>query len=225
MPISGLSSPFATAASAITGDAARDGASLAADFDDFLTLLTTQLQNQDPLDPLDSSEFTQQLVAFSGVEQQIQANQNLETLADLTRLSNVGSSAAYLGNEAFIESPTGDHVNDGITWLYFNETSAQALTLKVVDESGATVYQQSGSELLGTQTFEWDGLTAGGTVADAGNYTLVIDATDTGGDRLSPRIGVQETITAIDSSGFEPIFTIGPNQVAQSDILRLLLGR
>jgi len=224
MPISSLDSPFVTAANSVVASSERSGTKLAADFDDFLTLLTTQLQNQDPLDPLDSSEFTQQLVAFTGVEQQIQANQNLEVLAELTRLNNVGSTANYLGNEAFIESPTGDHSNDGVTWQYFNEDSAQALTLRVVDDSGATVYQQSGAELVGTQTFAWDGFTAGGTLAPPGNYTLEIEAIDADGDTLNPRIGVQETITSVDNSGFEPIFTVGPNQVTQSEILRLILA-
>ncbi len=221
----GANSLFSPAGTNPAGSAGNDAAKLAEDFDDFLTLLTTQLQNQDPLDPMDSGEFTQQLVAFTGVEQQIQANQNLETLADLSRLNNIGNVASYLGNEALIEQPTGDHATDGITWKYGSDQPTDSVVLNVVDENGSTVFQQTGETGLGIKTFNWDGTTTSGSLAAPGNYTLEIAALDNEGNSISTNIAVQETITAVDTTGFEPIFTIGPNNVGQTDILRLIYGR
>jgi len=219
MEVNGTS-PFGTAS-----EATNDAAKLAEDFDDFLTLLTTQLQNQDPLDPMDSAEFTNQLVAFTGVEQQIQTNQNLETLADLSRLNNIGGVASYLGNQALIEAPFGDHTTDGISWQYANSQPTDSVALRVLTESGGLVYEQAGEAGLGVHDFEWDGKTSSGDVAGAGNYQLEVVALDDKGESLSAGIAVKETITAVDTSGIEPKFTIGPNTVGQTDILQLVLGK
>jgi flagellar basal-body rod modification protein FlgD len=207
------------------GAADNDNAKLAEDFDDFLTLLTTQLQHQDPMDPMDSGEFTNQLVAFTGVEQQITTNKNLETLATLTAMANVGSAVSYLGQEALVERSMGDHTADGITWQYANSTDIGEITLRVVTEDGATVYETTGNDNLGVHEFAWDGYTSGGSLAGAGNYELQIEATDADGEDITTGIAVKETITAVDTTGLEPLFTVGPNTVGQTDIMQLFLGQ
>ncbi len=210
-----------TAATA-NGAAAQDGKKLADDFDDFLVLLTTQLQNQDPLDPMDSGEFTQQLVSFTGVEQQIQANQNLELLANLSRLQNLASSASYLGTDALTVRDLGDHNGDGIKWQYQNTAVTDQLTLEVRNSTGDLIYSKTGDTKLGTHEFNWDGLDAAGNMVEDGNYKLEIIAKNSDGNELTPNIFVQETITAVDTSGFEPVFTVGPNAVGQTEILELI---
>lgn len=210
-----------TAATA-NGTAAADGKKLADDFDDFLVLLTTQLQNQDPLDPMDSGEFTQQLVSFTGVEQQIQANQNLELLANLSRLQNLASSASYLGTDALTIRDVGDHNGTGIKWQYQNTAVTDQLTLEVRNSAGDLIYSESGETRLGTHEFNWDGRDESGNLVEDGNYSLEITAANSDGDELSPNIFVQETITAVDTSGFEPVFTVGPNEVGQTEILELI---
>jgi len=208
-----------------SGAAARDGAKLADDFDDFLTLLTTQLQHQDPLDPMDSGEFTNQLVAFTGVEQQIQTNQNLETLADLSRFNNIGATAGYLGNEALIEAPFGDHTTDGISWQYANNEVAETSTMRVLDEDGNTIYEVEAETGIGIHEFKWDGYNNAGELVEPGNYQLEVSAEDEVGESIEVGIAVQETITAVDTTGFEPIFTVGPNTVGQTQILQLVYGK
>lgn len=208
----------------VSSAAANDSAKLAEDFDDFLTLLTTQLQHQDPLDPMDSGEFTQQLVSFTGVEQQIQTNQNLETLAALTRLNNVGNIAGYLGNEALIEAKFGDHDTDGVQWQYANSDPTASLTLRVVNEAGSTIFETPGQTGLGIHEFNWDGRNNEGLLVDPGNYGLEISAQDDEGNDLRPAIAVRETITAVETTGNEPMFTIGPNTVGQTSILQLVYG-
>jgi len=212
----------AVTAATANGAAAQDGKKLAEDFDDFLILLTTQLQNQDPLDPMDSGEFTQQLVSFTGVEQQIQANQNLELLANLSRLQNLASSASYLGTDALTVRDLGDHDGDGIKWQYQNTAVTDQLTLEVRNSAGDLVYSENGETRLGFHEFNWDGLDDAGNMVEDGNYKLQIVAENSDGDELSPGIFVQETITAVDTSGFEPVFTVGPNAVGQTEILELI---
>ncbi|MBL4838156.1 MAG: hypothetical protein JKY34_11330 [Kordiimonadaceae bacterium] len=202
--------------------AATAGKNLTNDFSDFLTLLTTQLQHQDPLDPMDSGEFTSQLVAFAGVEQQIQTNQNLEQLAVLSQLNNIGNIAGYLGNEALIEAAFGDHDTDGVKWQYSNLDSADKLQIQVLDEDGTLVYEIAGETGIGLHDFNWDGLDNSGQLAAPGNYQLSIDALDSEGNTLTTGIAVQETITAVNTASTIPTFTIGPNTVEQTDILSLI---
>ncbi|MFC4348177.1 flagellar hook assembly protein FlgD [Kordiimonas lipolytica] len=201
----------------------NSAAKLADDFDDFLTLLTTQLQNQDPTDPMDSNEFTNQLVQFSSVEQQIQTNQNLESLQSLLEMNNIASAASFLGSDALILGTTGDHDgSSGIKWQYQNTAVTDDLTVKVRNETGTVVYSEAGLTTLGLHTFKWDGIDTAGNPAAPGKYTLDIAATNADGVELDPPIAVQETITAVDTSGLEPIFTVGPNEVGQSEILQLV---
>ncbi|WP_286830791.1 MULTISPECIES: flagellar hook assembly protein FlgD [Kordiimonas] len=196
---------------------------LADDFDDFLTLLTTQLQNQDPTDPMDSNEFTNQLVQFSSVEQQIQTNQNLESLQSLLEMNNIASAATFLGSDALIMGNKGDHDgSSGITWQYQNTAATEDLTVQVRNETGTLVYSEAGSTSLGLHTFDWAGIDTAGNPVAPGEYTLNISATNADGAALSPPIAVRDTITAVDTSGLEPIFTVGPNEVGQSDILQLV---
>ncbi len=209
--------------SSSTGAAAGSAAKLADDFDDFLTLLTTQLQHQDPMDPMDSNQFTQQLVSFSGVEQQIRTNKNLENLTSLISLSNIASAASYLGNEALIAGNKGDHDGaSGIKWLYQSEDAAENITLEVKDTKGNLIYSEDGEKAAGQHTFNWTGVDAAGNPVPAGNYTLSISAEDASGGTITPVIAVQETIKAVDTGALEPVFTVGPNDVDQSKILQLI---
>jgi len=204
-------------------DADISAASLANDFDDFLTLLTTQLQNQDPTAPMDSNEFTQQLVQFSQVEQQIRSNDNLETLGALMQINNVSSAAAFLGSDAMIIGDTGDHDgSSGVTWHYQNPMAAEELTLEVYNSSGNLVYSQQGEKAAGLHEFVWDGLNNEGIAVEPGDYSLSIVAADIDEEEIIPAIAVQDTIHAVDTSGLEPVFTVGPNQVGQTEILQLV---
>ena len=203
------------------GTAARDGATLAGDFDDFLTLLTTQLQNQDPTDPLDSSEFTNQLVQFTGVEQQIRLNQNVENLTRVSLLGNIGSIASYLGNDALIEAPFGSHETDGIQWQYSNRTAVDSTTLRVEDEEGNLIFETTGEAGTGVHNFNWDCTDSQGNLVEPGNYGLVASGQNSEGETTVVGIAVRDQISGVDTSGLEPIFNIGPNQVPQTQILQL----
>ena len=93
------------AATAAASQTATAKTSLSGNFDMFLRLLTTQLQNQDPLEPLDSTKFTEQLVSYSQVEQQINTNANLEALLALTKAGAGSIAVSYLGKTAVTAGP------------------------------------------------------------------------------------------------------------------------
>jgi len=109
---------------------------LAQDFDQFLVLLTTQLQFQDPLDPLDSSQFTEQLVSFTQVEQSITTNKNLEALISQTQTAAMSNAVGYLGTEVTIETDRSG-LRDGVAkWEYGLQTNAEETTISILDSTG-----------------------------------------------------------------------------------------
>lgn len=152
---------------------------LAGNFDDFLTILTTQLANQDPLDPLDSSEFTSQLVQFTAVEQQLLQNKNLETLIDLQTNSQSLTAAAYLGNVIEANGNTNTLINGEAAFIYSLPVEASAVEIQIFDSGGALLFQQSVESGIGLHTFVWDGGTSQGTQAPEGSaYNFKITAVD-----------------------------------------------
>src|SRR5215213_9555272 len=99
-------------------NATRSESQLAANFDTFLLLLTAQLKNQDPLEPMDSNQFTQQLVQFSQVEQQIHSNKNLESLISLTKASGAADAVSYLGKTLTVTDGNAALMNGQANWAY-----------------------------------------------------------------------------------------------------------
>jgi flagellar basal-body rod modification protein FlgD len=206
--------------------AAQDSAiGLGEDFSTFLTLLTTQLQNQDPLDPTDTNEFTNQIVNFTGVEQQIRTNQNLEALADLTRVNNLASAASFLGQEALIEADTATHEGNGATFQYVLPDTATSTTLEILNSDGEVVLSQPGEVLRGANVFDWQGINNNGTIVPDGTYSLRVTAVDAEDAAIPATVLVQDTITEVETITDTPIFTVGSNIVSQSGILRIIAAQ
>lgn len=160
---------------------------LGTDYNDFLTMLTTQLQNQDPLSPTDTNEFTSQLVSFTQVEQTIATNQNLEALLELQSISQQNNEATILIN--YLGKTIGSNLSiaglkDGeASWDMEVGATADTVTYEVYDDLGNKVYSEDDPDGLssGSQTFTWDGTTTGGGTAPEGAYYLVATATTDGG--------------------------------------------
>lgn len=186
-----------------TGTTTQSGAaskSLAGNFDTFLTMLTTQLKHQDPLSPMDSTEFTNQLVQFAGVEQQINANSNLEKLISATSLNTRSQSVNYIGH--VVEADTNqlplqgakDTEGDKIqlsggkaTFKYQLDANAATTQIKVMDSSGTVIRTLVGSTSAGAHELTWDGTnTAGATVPD-GAYTIQAVATNSAGNAVATK--------------------------------------
>ena len=199
------------------------GAALADNFDTFLTILTAQIQNQDPLEPMDSSKFTEQLVQFSGVEQQIKVNTQLETLIKATT-SNAGASlSGYLGQTAEIDSAGAEFKGDAVTWRYTLPSDAAKTTVTVTDAAGKVVYSKTGELKAGTHDFEWDGqLNSGGTAAEGKPYWINVVAEDANAATIKPVHTLVTTITGVDLTYGEPALTTPAGVFAYSDIKRLM---
>ena len=169
--------------------------SLTENLDTFLTLLTTQLQNQDPLEPLDTEQFTQQLVQFAGVEQSIQTNANLETLISLQSSSDRSSALELIGRNVTVSDANAANQGQGATWRYELPAAAASVDLAIIDSNGAVVATAKGAS--GAQTFDWNGLNNNGDEALPGVYRLAVDARDANGAPVEASIQTDTTVSGV----------------------------
>lgn len=195
------------AISSATGAGAQPSqarASLTTNFDTFLKLLTAQLQNQDPLSPLDANQFTEQLVQYSQVEQQIRTNEQLDSLLSQNAANQTGAALAYLGRVATIESDTTALGATGARWGLGLESTAASASATIVDDSGRAVRTFELGARERTSAVDWDGRMQDGRRAPDGVYRLVVNARDASGETLRPAVTVDETITAVSMGGGDP---------------------
>ena len=216
-----------TGISALTGSAntatATAAQGIADTFDTFLKLLTAQLQNQDPLSPMDSAKFTEQLVQYSQVEQQIAANDKLDTLAATLKTSTAGAALSYLGNLATFNSDAQSLTEeDGATWKYALGAASTGTTLTIKDANGTTVYTSTAGERgAGAHEFTWDGKKANGEQAPDGIYVLSVAAKDSEGATIDTAVAVQEIITGVDFSSASPSVTTAAGSRGFDTIIRV----
>lgn len=198
-------------------------ASLAGNFDTFLSILTTQLKNQNPLDPLDTNQFTQQLVQFTGVEQQLKTNTFLESLLSSTQNAGRMDAVSYIGKQVTVSGKTTQLSGTHAMWGYNAEANVANATITVKNAQGNTVYTQSGSLGMGNGTFAWDGIATDGQPQPDGLYTINIEGTNISGKPVkvtSSSIGI---VSAVDFSSGTPMVTVGAAKVPLSDISEVRL--
>lgn len=193
-------------------------AGLADNFEMFLTLLTEQMKNQDPLNPMDSTQFVNQLVDFSSVEQQIAQNQNLESLLILQSAAAQANSVGYIGRIAMAATPDAYLQDGNAEWEYTLPEDAESVSL-VIKDGDRIVARANGETTTGTHTFQWDGTDAAGSDLEDGVYTLEITATNADGDNLQTEIRSAGRVTGVDMSGSEVQVQMGQISVPLSYIL------
>lgn len=191
---------------------------LADNFEMFLTLLTEQMKNQDPLNPLDSTQFVNQLVDFSSVEQQIAQNQNLESLLLLQSAAAQANSVSYIGRVATAETPDTVLAEGQAEWEYTLPNDAETVSL-VIKEGDKVVARATGETTTGTHTFTWDGTNEAGSQLEDGVYTLEITATDADGEAVNTTIRAAGRVTGVDLSGSEVVVQMGQISVPLSSII------
>jgi len=183
-----------------SGASARS--SISDTFDTFLTLLTTQLQYQDPIDPLNTDEFTNQLVQFSQVEQQIASNDKLDALLNQASFNQISFAASLTGKSAEIRG--SDLAFDGQTPIEFGyemPIGADSATVSIRNERGTLVFTTSADITAGRHPFQWDGQSLDGSTAPAGTYTIQVAGQDGDGNALSAETSVVRRVTGVDLSG------------------------
>ncbi len=196
---------------------------IAGNFDTFLSILTTQLKNQNPLDPLDTNQFTAQLVQFSGVEQQLKTNEFLEALLLNTQTSYRADAVSYIGKQVSASGETAELVDGGAYWAYNAEANVANATVSIKDAAGNVVYTETGSLNAGPGAFLWDGVGSDGNTKPDGIYTIEIKGTNLAGNEVKVSTSSVGIVTGVDFSGSEPMLTVGKNKVALSDVTDIQL--
>lgn len=167
--------------SAVDSAAASAGISSA----DFLTLLVSELQNQDPLDPTSTTDFVNQMSQYANFDEQQQLNTNFNSL-----LSSFGSlltlnSLNYIGHTVEAKGNTATLSGGQATFGYDLSSAASSVQITIADSSGNTVWSGTGPANAGMNSFSWNGQNAGGTqLADGGKYTINVTATDASGNSV-----------------------------------------
>jgi flagellar basal-body rod modification protein FlgD len=212
---SAASSTTATSGTQSTSNALNQ---LSGNFDTFLQLLTTQLQNQDPTSPMDSNQFTEELVQFSQVEQQINTNSNLNTLITQGQ-SQIGAYATnYLGKDVTVTNGNASLTNGTATWNYNLGTTAAQTTLTVTNSSGTVVYSGSGSTSAGNNTFNWNGQDNNGNQLNDGTYKLAVTAKASDGSTVTTSVSSVGLVSEIDMSSGTPQLVVGNMELGLGDI-------
>ncbi len=198
-----------------------DNNSLASNFQTFLTLLTTQLKNQNPLDPLDTNQFTQQLVQFAQVEQQIKQNTQLETLISIERSAQATTALAYVGATVAIDGQTAALKNGQATWT-FNVPKPVTSQVTIRNSTGQTVYTGSFSMNAGMQSFQWDGRDAQGVKWPDGNYTISVTGKDTSGQTVAIPTEIEGVVDSVDLTKTPPELKVGGQPFTLDKIKRVV---
>jgi flagellar basal-body rod modification protein FlgD len=205
-----------TTSSTSTQDVATQ--QLSGNFNTFLTLLTTQLQNQDPMNPMDSDQFTQELVEFSGVEQQINTNDNLQSLISLQQ-SNAGSSAmGYLGKTVTVTDGSANLTDGEADWSYALGATSASTTLSVTDSSGNTVYSTTGATASGQHDFSWNGEDSNGNQLADGVYKLAVTSKDASGNAITTAIASKGVVSEVNLTSATPMLMVGNMAVPVSSV-------
>ncbi|MFT4074341.1 MAG: flagellar hook assembly protein FlgD [Asticcacaulis sp.] len=212
----------ATSSSSTTSSSSSssDASTLTSDYTTFLKLLTAQVQNQDPLSPMDTTEWTNQLVQYSSVEQEMKSNQYLETIANaLTSNASTGSGSltsavSYIGKTIGTDEDTATVSSGGsATWNYDLDDDATRATLTIKDANGNTVWSDSADDLSeGTHSFTWDGKNSSGNAVAAGSYTLSISASNSAG-AVDGSVGLTGIVTSAGTEDGNTILKIGNSSV------------
>jgi flagellar basal-body rod modification protein FlgD len=195
-PTSAASGTTSASAIAQTGTAALEG--LSTNFSTFLTMLMTQLQNQDPTSPLDSSQFTSELVEFSSVEQQINTNTNLTQLIQLTQASQMEQSSALLNKPATVTS-TQLSLQNGTSAVNFNTTTAEPVSISVLNASGTQVASATTTSNAGSNSWSWNGQTTSGATLPDGAYTVTVNTVGSSGTVAAVPFTVTGTVTGVEN--------------------------
>jgi flagellar basal-body rod modification protein FlgD len=198
-----------------------DKQTIAGNFQTFLQLLTTQLKNQNPLEPLDTNQFTQQLVQFAQVEQQLKSNDQLATLVSLQKTAQSTAALEFVGQTVSVDGPTAPLVGGKATWL-FSGAKPSTLSIAIKSASGQTVYSTTRAYPAGNgQPFVWDGKDSSGHQSPDGNYTISISAEDANGLTVPIGVEIEAKVDAADLSTTPPTLTIAGKDYTLDKIKRI----
>jgi flagellar basal-body rod modification protein FlgD len=221
--LSGITSQVsaATTGSGSTSTTGVDQQTIAGNFQTFLQLLTTQLKNQNPLDPLDTNQFTQQLVQFAQVEQQLKSNDQLAALVSMEKSAQSTYALAFVGATVAVDGSTTALENGSATWS-FNVSKPASATVNITNSTGQLVYSGTFTVQPGTQNFVWDGRGNNGTQWPDGTYTMSVTAKDASGATVGVSTEIQGVVDSVDLTQDPPQLSIAGQTFTLDKIKRVV---
>lgn len=169
-------------------------------YNQFLQLLTTQLQNQDPLDPMESAEFTNQLVQFSQVEQGILTNEKLDAIVSQTNANQIGQSLAYIGKSVYFKGDNVYYEGDDLQIGYAIDGNSKSAKLRILDADGQTVRVMDIKAGNTSGSLVWDGKDdLGQDVPEDKVYSVRVDAIDSSDKSIKSYTGVPAMIEGVET--------------------------
>ncbi len=216
MILSSVSSTAGAAEGTKSGTAAED---LQDDLNRFLNLLVTQLKNQDPLDPMDSNEFTSQLVQFASVEQQIYQNSNLEKLLNIQETNQISSMVNFIDKTVEVDGQQIPLENGQAEFSYTMPAGAKSASIIIRNGAGLTVYEQDANLDQGKHVFEWDGRDNSGQQVSDGEYTAVVTGLSNQNEILKIAQTAFGRVTGIGIENGETSLFMGDIEVSQDNVI------
>lgn len=196
----------------VANTSAANGYAIAKNFDQFLSLLTTQLKNQDPTAPLNTNDFTAQLVQFASVEQQIKSNDTLNSLLKTTQTSNAASALGFVGKAVSASGATRYLENGSAKWGLDAERGGTA-TLTIKNDAGSVVATKTMAVTAGSQEYVWDGKMSDGSSAPSGKYTISITGKDTGNQSFNITTSISGVVDSVDLTTMPATLRIGSIEI------------
>lgn len=221
MTVASISPAVTSAITSATSATGVDQDTLAKNFSQFLTLLTTQLKHQNPLEPLDTNQFTQQLVQFAQVEQQLKQNDQLATLVALQKTAQSTAALGFVGETVVVDGSTASLANGQANWS-LNVPKPATVTVNIKNSTGQNVFSGSYSMLAGVNDFTWDGKSSNGTQWPAGNYTMTVTAKDVSGQAIPVPTEVEGVVNSADLTKTPPMLSIAGQDFTLDKVKRVV---
>jgi flagellar basal-body rod modification protein FlgD len=194
--------------------------------DDFLTLFITQLKNQDPMNPMDGTEFIGQLAQLTQVEQAYNTNSNLTKLIAMMNDSSALSSVSYVGKEVTAAGSEVALTSGGTANLsYVLPQKAEQVVVEIKDSSGSTVRTLTqGQTAAGAASLVWDGKNDAGTALPSGTYTFAVKGADSSGNTFSCDTRTGGKVDGVSFAGSAPVLMVGGLKIPFSSLLSVSGG-
>ena len=213
-------SPIAASTSSASS-VAVDAKTIAGNFQTFLKLLTTQLKHQNPLEPLDTNQVTQQIVQFAQVEQQLKSNDQLTTLVSLQRTAQSTQALSFVGETVVVDGASAPLANGRAAWTLSVPRTSIA-TVNIRNATGQTVFSGNYTMNAGQQPFVWDGRDASGVRWPEGNYTIAVSALDANNQPVAIGTEIEGTVDSADLSKTPPVLSVAGENYTLDKIKRVV---
>jgi flagellar basal-body rod modification protein FlgD len=187
-------------------------------FDNFLTLLTKQLQYQDPMSPMDTNEFTAQLVQYTEVEQSISTNEKLEDLLAMQSASQAMNAMSFLGTTVEAQTSSIALSNGSATFEYEMSTPTAGTSVVILNADGKPVRVLQGERAAGSHSVTWDGKDADGKALADGVYSVQVQGKDAKGETVQFTTRAVGRVTGVEVRDGTVLLSIGELQVALESV-------